>query len=90
MSVPSAVLSAFNTHYPNATQVQWKLLSDGTYKAEFLIGNVKWQAIFTASGTWLKNNTLSFRGRAAQKLPSAAFFFALKSRPKKIGEKRRR
>ncbi|HEY6915980.1 MAG TPA: hypothetical protein VI413_14980 [Paludibacter sp.] len=54
MSVPSAVLSAFSTRYPSATQVQWKLLSDGTYKAEFFIGSVKWQAIFTASGTLVK------------------------------------
>jgi hypothetical protein len=83
MSVPSTVLSAFNTHYPNATQVQWKLLSDGTYKAEFLIGNVKWQAIFTASGTWLKNNTLSFRGRGAQKLPFGSFLFCFQIQAKR-------
>jgi len=54
LSVPSSVLSAFNTRYPSATQVQWKLLSDGTYKAEFFVGSVKWQAIFTASGTLVK------------------------------------
>jgi len=35
-------------------QVHWKLLSDGSYKAEFFIGSVKWQAIFTASGTLVK------------------------------------
>lgn len=52
--VPSAVLAAFNTRYPDATNVQWKLLSDGTYKAEFQRGTVKWQAIFTADGTLVK------------------------------------
>jgi len=52
--VPTAVRSAFAARYANATAVQWKKLSDGTYKAEFFRGSVKWQAIFSASGTLMK------------------------------------
>ncbi len=53
-SVPMAVLSAFNTRYPDATRIEWKKLSDGNFKAEFFRGSVKWQAIFTAAGTLVK------------------------------------
>lgn len=53
-NVPAAVLSAFSGRYPDATGVQWKAQSDGSFKAEFLRGSVKWQAIFSASGTLLK------------------------------------
>jgi hypothetical protein len=53
-SVPAAVLSAFNTRYPDATNIQWKKLSDGSYKAEFFRGAIKWQVIFSATGTLLK------------------------------------
>lgn len=54
VSVPAAVLSAFNARYPDATNVQWKKQSDGTYKAEFLRGFVRWQATFTPAGVLVK------------------------------------
>ncbi|HLO82096.1 MAG TPA: hypothetical protein VK166_14105 [Chitinophagaceae bacterium] len=54
VNVPSAVLAAFNTRYPDATNIQWKKLSDGNYKAEFYRGGVKWQAIFTPAGSLVK------------------------------------
>jgi hypothetical protein len=53
-SVPPAVLSAFNSRYPDASNIQWKKQSDGTYKAEFFRGTVKWQATFTAAGVLVK------------------------------------
>lgn len=53
-TAPAAVLSAFNTRYPGATNIQWKKLSDGNYKAQFLLGGVKWEAIFTPDGTLVK------------------------------------
>jgi hypothetical protein len=53
-TIPMAVLSAFNTRYAGAAKIEWKLLSDGTYKAEFFISSVKWQAIFTSGGTLVK------------------------------------
>jgi len=49
-----AVLSAFNTRYPDATRIEWKKLSDGNFKAEFFRGSVRWQAIFTAAGNLVK------------------------------------
>ena len=53
-TAPDAVLSAFNARYPDATRIEWKQLPDGNIKAEFFRGAVKWQAIFTASGTLVK------------------------------------
>jgi hypothetical protein len=53
-AVPSAVLNAFKTRYPKATKIEWKKLSNGNYKAEFYIGTVRWQAIFTPTGTLVK------------------------------------
>jgi hypothetical protein len=53
-TVPAAVTAAFNARYPDATNIQWKKLSDGSFKAEFNRGTVKWQATFTAAGVLLK------------------------------------
>lgn len=53
-SIPAAVQAAFNTRYPNATSIQWKRLSNGNYKAEFMRGTVRWQAIFTPAGVLVK------------------------------------
>ncbi len=57
-AVPAAVMSVFNSRYPDASQTQWKLLSDGTYKAEFFRGASKWQVIFKADGTIIKEEHL--------------------------------
>jgi hypothetical protein len=53
-SVPDAVLSVFNARYTDAANIEWKLLSNGNYKAEFFRGSVKWQTTFTPSGTIVK------------------------------------
>ena len=53
-SVPAAVLATFNSLYPDAANIQWKLLNTGNYKAEFFRGSVRWQAIFTPTGTLVK------------------------------------
>ena len=53
-SIPLAVLSAFNNRYPDASRIEWKKLADGNFKAEFFRGTVRWQAIFTPSGTLVK------------------------------------
>lgn len=54
LSVPAPVLSAFVARYPDASKIEWKKLSDGNFRAEFFRGAVKWQAIFTMSGTLVK------------------------------------
>lgn len=53
-SVPPAVIAAFAARYPDARSVQWKVLNNGNYKAEFFRGAVKWQATFTSSGVLVK------------------------------------
>lgn len=53
-SLPKAVLAAFNNQFKNATRVEWKQLSNGTFKVEFYLGSVKWQVIFDASGQIIK------------------------------------
>lgn len=53
-TVPAAVTGAFTARYPGAVSIQWKKLSDGNFKAEFMRGAVKWQAIFTPAGTLVK------------------------------------
>ena len=53
-NVPDAVLSAFNSLYTDATNIEWKLLTNGNFKAEFFRSAVKWQTTFTPSGTVVK------------------------------------
>jgi hypothetical protein len=53
-TAPEAVLSAFNARYSGATNIQWKKLSNGNYKAQFFLGSVKWEAIFTPAGSLVK------------------------------------
>lgn len=52
--VPEAVISAFNSRFKDATRIEWKKLSDGTFKVEFYMGSTKWQVIFDANGKILK------------------------------------
>ena len=53
-SVPTAVRNAFKSKYASATSIEWKKLSNGTYKAEFWFIGVKYQSIFSAAGNLLK------------------------------------
>lgn len=55
--VPAAVLKAFNAKYPSAMNPQWKKLDNGNYKVEFYLNSVKWQSVFSPSGTLLKQET---------------------------------
>jgi major membrane immunogen (membrane-anchored lipoprotein) len=53
VNLPAAVQDAFNSRYPGATNIEWKM-KDGNYKAQFFLGAVRWEAIFTPSGTLVK------------------------------------
>lgn len=53
-SVPSAVMKAFKAQFPNATRIEWKKLSNGNYKVQFYVNSVKWEAIYTPTGTRVK------------------------------------
>lgn len=53
-SVPASVMNAYKAKFPGATMAEWKKLSNGTYKVQFYRNGVRWEAIFSASGTLLK------------------------------------
>ncbi len=52
--VPQIVLDAFRQRFPTDNVYEWKLRSDGTWKAHFMRGTVKYEATYTASGSLLK------------------------------------
>lgn len=52
---PQAVLNAFVAKFGNVPVQQWKLRSDGTWRAHFIRNGVAWEATFTASGTLVKS-----------------------------------
>ena len=54
--VPPAVLESFNDRYPNATNVKWEREREDNgvqYKADFMIGNKRFEARFAKDGTFL-------------------------------------
>ncbi len=53
-SVPASVMAAFKAKFPTATRIEWKRLSNGNYKVEFNLGTVRWEAIYTPTGTLVK------------------------------------
>lgn len=53
-AVPAAVLNAFRARYPNDMVAEWNQKSDGTWKAHFLRGTIKWEALFSATGVFIK------------------------------------
>lgn len=58
-AVPKAVLDAFATQFPTDVVYEWNLRSDGTWRAHYMRGTVKWEATFSATGTLLKNEKAS-------------------------------
>lgn len=52
--VPSVVLDAFRVRFPTDNAYEWKLANDGTWKAHFMRGAVKYEATYSATGTLIK------------------------------------
>ncbi len=52
-AVPAVVLAAFRTRNPNDSVYEWKLTSDGKWKAHFNRNGVKWETTFSATGTFI-------------------------------------
>ena len=52
--VPLAVTNAFKAKFPTASKIEWKKLSNGTYKVQFYLNGVKWEAVYSSTGTLLK------------------------------------
>ncbi len=53
-AVPAAVLDAFRQRFPTDNVYEWKLRNDGTWKAHFMRGSVKYEATYSADGSLLK------------------------------------
>ncbi len=52
-AVPAAVLAAFRLRNPNDSVYEWKLRSDGNWRAHFLRNGVKWETTLSATGTFI-------------------------------------
>ncbi|NOT91896.1 hypothetical protein [Ferruginibacter sp.] len=52
---PQAVLTAFAAMFGNAPVRQWKLRSDGNWRAHFLRNGIAWEATFTSGGVLVKS-----------------------------------
>ena len=53
-AVPQVVLTAFRARNPNDNVWEWKLTSNGDWKAHFTRNGVQWETTFSASGTFIK------------------------------------
>ncbi len=52
--VPQVVLTAFRSTHANDNVYEWKLRNDGTWKAHYMRGTVKWEATYTLAGVLIK------------------------------------
>ncbi len=52
-AVPQSVLTAFRNRNPNDDVTEWKLTSNGTWKAHFSRNAVQWETIFSATGVFI-------------------------------------
>ncbi len=49
---PSAVKTAFNEKFPNATSVKWEKENETEWEAEFKLNDVEYSANFSNDGIW--------------------------------------
>jgi hypothetical protein len=52
--LPEVVLDAFRQRFPADNVYEWKLRNDGTWRAHFMRGTVKYEATYSAAGSLLK------------------------------------
>jgi len=55
--VPTAVTTAFNQKFPNASKVKWDKENDKEYEAGFEWKGVKYSANFSNDGKWLETES---------------------------------
>lgn len=53
-AVPQIVLDAFRLRFPTDNVYEWKLTNDGNWKPHFMRGTIKYEATFSATGTFIK------------------------------------
>ena len=54
MSLPEAVVAAFNAKYAGAEEVRWGKESDNEFEAEFELNEKEMTASFDTSGKWME------------------------------------
>lgn len=52
---PAAVLNSFKLIFGNAPVKEWKLRSDGSWRAHFTFRGRAWEATFSVNGTLIKS-----------------------------------
>lgn len=52
---PAAVLNSFIAGFGNVPVRQWKLRSDGNWRAHFMNNGIPWEATFRPDGTLIKS-----------------------------------
>ena len=57
-AVPAVVLNAFRARYPSDNVYEWTLKNDGSWQAHFYRSTVKWEASFSATGVFIKEEHL--------------------------------
>lgn len=55
--VPSSVMNAFKTKFPNAEKVKWEMEKKTFYEANFILNNTEQSATFDAEGKWTETET---------------------------------
>lgn len=56
---PAAVMNSFVSMFGNVPVRQWKLRSDGNWRAHFLRNGIAWEATFTPAGVLVKSERAS-------------------------------
>ena len=53
-NAPNSVTDAFNSMFPNATDIEWKMEEERQWEAEFTMDGVSYSSCFSESGDWLE------------------------------------
>lgn len=60
---PQVVVNSFISIFGDVPVIQWKLRSDGTWRAHFNNNGILWEATFSADGALLKSEPSKRRGK---------------------------